>query len=248
MDLPNKHAGRTAETTVLTGYTGIIDGLLRKGVTNSAVHMGRLKESGYTGSLSTVKDYISKHKSLVPAKRQMAPPKGNRGRRYETAPGECYQMDWGFVAVDAPDGDTYRLACFVMICHCCGKRYVEFFPNARQENLFIGMIHAFKEMGVPQHVLTDNMKSVVVGRDKDGHPVWQKDYELFMGNLCFETKLCKPGHPYTKGGRRERSVVRQGEFSGRPQLYGADRSEHGRVQVVRRAKRILPQGSRLRPR
>ena len=63
-----------------------------------------------------------------------------------------------------------------MICHHCGQRYIEFFPNARQENLFIGMIHAFQYMGVPRFVLTDNMKSVVLHRDLDGHPVWQKDY------------------------------------------------------------------------
>lgn len=61
------------------------------------------------------------------------------------------------------------------------------------------MIHAFLFMGVPRHVLTDNMKSVVTGRDAQGHPIWQKDYEIFMGNLCFLTKLCKPRHPFTKG-------------------------------------------------
>lgn len=48
-------------------------------------------------------------------------------------------------------------------------------------------------------VLTDNMKSVVLHRDLEGHPVWQKDYEAFMKALGFETKLCKPRHPFTKG-------------------------------------------------
>ena len=75
-----------------------------------------------------------------------------------------------------------------MICHHCGQRYIEFFPNARQENLFIGMIHAFQYMGVPCFVLTDNMKSVVLHRDLEGHPVWQKDYEVFMQALAFEDK------------------------------------------------------------
>lgn len=86
-----------------------------------------------------------------------------------------------------------------MICHHCGQRYVEFFPNAKQENLFIGMIHAFRYMGVPQYVLTDNMKSVVIRRDVDGNPIWQKDYERFMKTVGFQTKLCKPRHPFTKG-------------------------------------------------
>jgi hypothetical protein len=108
-------------------------------------------------------------------------------------------MDWGFVTVETETGKTYRIACFAMICHCCGQRYIEFFPNARQESLFIGMIHAFLYMGVPKFILTDNMKSVVLRRDEEGHPVWQKDYELFMGNIGFETRLCKPRHPFTKG-------------------------------------------------
>ncbi len=52
---------------------------------------------------------------------------------------------------------------------------------------------------------TLNMKSVVIHRDMKGKPIWQKDYELFMGNIGFETKLCKPYHPFTKG-RVERLV------------------------------------------
>lgn len=54
-------------------------------------------------------------------------------------------------------------------------------------------------VGIPDHILTDNMKSVAIGRDNEGHPIWQKDYELFMGNIGFETQLCKPRHPFTKG-------------------------------------------------
>ena len=196
---PHGLKGRHPKATLLTGFTGIIDTFLMKGVTNSSVIYDRLKELGFQGGLTIVKGYISSHKNLVPAKRQIVAPQGNRGRRYQTDPGESYQMDWGFIKVETERGQEYKLACFAMICHCCGHRYVEFFPNARQENLFIGIVHAFLYMGVPEHILTDNMKSVVVGRDDEGHPIWQKDYELFMGNLGFSTKLCKPRHPFTKG-------------------------------------------------
>jgi len=196
---PHGLTGKKAEVTVLSGFTGLIDGLLRKGVKNSAAIFDRLCEAGYTGSKTSVKRYISEHKDLLPPKRYLVSPQGNRGRRYTTNPGECYQMDWGFVTVETATGETYKIACFAMICHACGKRYIEFFPNAKQENLFIGMIHAFLQMGVPERILTDNMKSVVVCRDTEGHPVWNKDYELFMGNVGFETKLCKPRHPFTKG-------------------------------------------------
>ena len=198
-DMPHGLTGRKAERTVLTGFTGVIDSLLTKGITNSSVCFDRLKEAGYQGGLTAVKTYIANHRNLIPAKRHIIAPQGNRGRRYQTTPGESYQMDWGFVEVETGSGTTYKVACFAMICHCCGQRYIEFFPNARQENLFIGMLHAFLYMGIPQYVLTDNMKSVVTRRDSDGRPIWQKDYELFMGNIGFDTKLCKPRHPFTKG-------------------------------------------------
>lgn len=196
---PHGSSGRSVPATVLTGYTGTLDALLKQGIRNSSVCLQRLQEVGYTGSQTTVKRYIRSHKHLIPAKRQLVAPQGNRGRRFSTGPGEAFQMDWGFTNVQDYAGKEYRAACFAMICHHCGQRYVEFFPNAKQENLFIGMLHAFRYMGVPQKVLTDNMKSVVNGRDLDGHPVWNKDYEAFMAAVGFQTKLCKPRHPFTKG-------------------------------------------------
>lgn len=191
--------GTTAESTVLSGYTGFMDDCLRKGVKNSEVIYDRLQEMGYQGGKTQIKVYIAAHKHLLPAKRQIVSPQGNRGRRYSTDPGESYQMDWGFVNVEDDSGTATKVACFAKICHHCGERYIEFFPNARQENLFIGMIHAFCYMGVPQRILTDNMKSVVIRRNEDGKPIWQKDYAEFMNTVGFETTLCKPRHPFTKG-------------------------------------------------
>ena len=172
---------------------------LAHGVSNSNVCFERIQALGYKGSKSTLKRYIQSHKHLLPPKRQVVSSQGNRGRRYKTAPGEAYQMDWGFVHVENGSGGDYRAACFAMVCHHCGERYIEFFPNAKQENLFIGMLHGFEYMGVPEYILTDNMKSVVIGRDEDRHPIWQKDYEVFMDTVGFKTKLCKPRHPFTKG-------------------------------------------------
>ena len=196
---PHGNTGRKAETTVLSGYTGVIDELLRNNVTNAVVCYDKITELGYRGGQTQVRVYIENHHELIPPKRQVVSPQGNRGRRYETGPGEAYQMDWGFVDVVSNDGVTYKVACFAMICHHCGQRYIEFFPNAKQENLFIGMIHAFYYMGIPEYVLTDNMKSVVIRRDTDGNPIWQHDYEAFMKLAGFKTKLCKPRHPFTKG-------------------------------------------------
>lgn len=198
---PHGRCGMKAKATVMSGFEGVADALLSQGITNSEVVFERLADQGYKGGKTTVKNYIAQHIDLVPAKRRLAArdPKSSRGRRFETAPGEAYQMDWGFARVRDWTGDEFRIACFAMTCHHCGTCYVEFFPNARQENLFIGMIHAFMALGVPEYVLTDNMRSVTIGRDAEGRPVWQTDYAAFMACVGFKTKLCRPYHPFTKG-------------------------------------------------
>ena len=158
--LPRSTKGRKHTTTAkLNGYTGLLDSLLRQGVKNSAVVLERLQQTGFDGGAIIVREYIVAHKHPIPAKRQQVSPQGNRGCRYTTAPGEAYQMDWGFTDVLDYNGNTYRAVCFAIICHHCAQRYVEFFSNAKQESLFIGMVHAFQYMGMPKVVLIDNMKT-----------------------------------------------------------------------------------------
>ena len=197
---PHGRCGTRARAAVPAGLADTTGGLLRGGAANSSVCLDRIRERGYEGGPATVKDYIAGHRYLVPARRRSAAvPQGSRGRRFHTRPGEAYQVDWGFVNVEDWLGGACRIACLALVCHHCGTSYVEFFPNARQENLFIGMVHAFMLMGVPEWVLTDNMRSVVIRRDSDGRPVWQADYATFMACVGLETRLCRPRHPFTKG-------------------------------------------------
>ena len=52
---PHGRTGLKAAHTVLSGYTGTVDDLLRRGVTNSQVIFERMAAQGYTGGLTTVK-------------------------------------------------------------------------------------------------------------------------------------------------------------------------------------------------
>ena len=196
---PNGNLGKHKDKTKLSGFEENINSFLLKGVTNSQVIFDSIVKQGYKGGLTTVKNYIGSHQDLVPAPRILAVATPNRGRRYETEPGEMFQMDWGFVRVADDFGGEWQCACFAMVCHHCGLRYIEFFPSARQENLLIGMLHGFSVMGVPKKVYTDNMKSVVVRRLADGTPVWNKDYEAFQKLIGFKTSLHKVAHPWSKG-------------------------------------------------
>ncbi len=200
---PHGNTGKRRSTTKLTGFESRIDEFLRLGCSNSSKILEELQKDGYTGSQTTIKNYISEHKDLIPVR--IDPKPVVRARRYETFPGDAMQMDWGFVNATDSSGVKTRLACFVMVCCHCRKPYIEFFTCARQEFLFIGMIHAFQYFGgLPKWVLTDNMKSVVLSRcGKD--VIWNQKYLMFMSDLGFKTRLCKPRHAFTKG-RVERYV------------------------------------------
>ena len=100
---PNGNKGKKSDKTVLSGYEGVINNLLKGNVTNSEVIYERIQTLGYTGGLTTIKNYISENKFLITAPREIVSPQGNRGRRYHTGPGENYQMDWGFVKVNIID-------------------------------------------------------------------------------------------------------------------------------------------------
>lgn len=252
--IPNGNLGKRTVKTKLSGFEDIInDDYLRRGITNSQVIFDSIRKQGYKGGLTTVKNYISAHQDLVPAQRILAAETPNRGRRYETDPGEMFQMDWGFVRVADDSGGEWQCACFAMVCHHCGLRYIEFFPSARQENLFIGMVHAFSVMGVPKKVYTDNMKSVVVRRLMDGTPVWNKDYEAFQKLVGFKTSLHKVAHPWSKG-KIERLVryVKGNFIQGRTfsNLTDLNRSAldwcHEKNSLVTRTRDLVPMEEHFR--
>ena len=66
-DLPRSTKGSRHKVTKLSGYTGLLDSLLRQGVKNSSVVLERLKQAGFEGGATIVKEYIAAHKHLIPA-------------------------------------------------------------------------------------------------------------------------------------------------------------------------------------
>ena len=59
---PKGRKGTKNKTTVLSGFTGVIDDYLRKDVANSEVIYDRLQEMGYQGGKTQIKVYIAAHK------------------------------------------------------------------------------------------------------------------------------------------------------------------------------------------
>lgn len=79
------------------------------------------------------------------------------------------------------------------------SRYVEFVRRCDEASLLRCITNAFEYYGgIPDTVLTDHMKTVVVSSD-NGKPVWHKTFERFATDMCFVPKLCRVRRPQTKG-------------------------------------------------
>ncbi len=101
------------------------------------------------------------------------------------------------------------------------------------------MVNAFLFFGgVPQQVLTDRMKTVVL-HTQQGQAVWQADFERFAADLGFVPKLCRVRRPQTKG-KVERLVcyVKESFFPGRRFLDLCDLNQQAQRWLERVNGRI----------
>lgn len=174
----------------LDEYKEIIDGFMAEGIFNCVAILERIQAKGYMGGVSILKEYVKQYR---PAKRVIATP------RFETLPGKQAQMDWGIVHVKDESDVEHKLVAFIMILASSRAKYIEFCKRADLYSLERCIINAMEYYGgVPETILTDNMKTVVERRDA-GQPIWNKRFEDFATEMGFIPKVCKPYRPQTKG-------------------------------------------------
>jgi transposase len=77
---------RKPRKSMLDTYKPQVDQLLKEGVWNAVVICQKLKEKGYGGGVSILRDYIRPKRVLR---------KGRSTVRFETEPGRQMQADWG---------------------------------------------------------------------------------------------------------------------------------------------------------
>lgn len=153
----------------------------------TALHR-EIADLGYTGSVRTVRRFVA---ALQPA------PEPEPLVRFETAPGQQAQMDWG----------EYRLGkqkvyCFVGVLGFSRQLYFEYVDSMRAEVLVACHRRMFQAFGgVPREILYDNMKTVVTKRDAyaRGRHRFHDDLWSLAKDLGFRPVLCRPYRPKTKG-------------------------------------------------
>jgi transposase len=147
-----------------------------------------LKERGYTGSLSLLRQYLYQYRGKAVPEPVI---------RFETEVGKQMQVDWGQM-----QGGKEPIHAFIAVLGYSRAMMVIFTDNMRYATLEQCHRLTFEYFqGIPREVWYDNMKTVVIERDAYGegeHKLHQAFYQ-FAKSMGFIPKLCHTYRPQTKG-------------------------------------------------
>ena len=175
----------------LDPHTEHIDRRLAEGLENCVVLLRELRARRYRGSCTILVEYVR------PRRRGRQP---EATMRFETAPGEQAQVDWGSLPYAGEDGKRHRVRVFVMTMGWSRACYVELVRRADTAAFIQCHANAFEYLGgVPRRCLYDNAKVVTLGRDEDGQVEWNPRMLDFALRVGFEIRLCQPYRAQTKG-------------------------------------------------
>ena len=150
----------------------------------------RLREAGYTGGYSILKDYI----------RQIRPARIQPHLTLGFAPGECAQVDWGNAGSLAVGNTRRRLSFFVMVLCYSRRLYVEFTLSEAMDQFLACHQNAFRFFqGVPGTVMLDNLKTAVLSHPYGQRAAYHPRYEDFAKHYGFEPRACGVRKPNEKG-------------------------------------------------
>jgi transposase len=201
-------APRLKKGSKLESYKPAIDQWMKDGLFNCQVMLERLRQMGYTGGKTLIKDYVQGFR----------PPRSQKATvRYETKPGEQSQIDWGICEYEDDQGIRRKLPVFVMVLGHSRAIYIEFTRRCDIHSFLRCFTHALQHFGgVPKVALTDRMKTVILGIDDDHKPIWHSMFQDFALSVGLTPKVCKARKPQTKG-KVERAVryVKENFWTGR---------------------------------
>ena len=119
-------------------------------------------------------------------------------RRFESAPGEQAQCDWGQVSVSLR-GVRTKLHVFVMTLGYSRRGFAMAFTHERLPDLMAAHEAAFAHFGGRcEHLLYDRMRTVVLG-SSEGRARLNPRFAAFAAHWGFGIRLCQPYRAQTKG-------------------------------------------------
>jgi transposase len=167
-------------------------------------------EKGIMVSLRTVERAVQRYRQELAAEARATV-------RFETAPGKQMQIDFGERLVEI-GGSKVRAYLFVATLGYSRRHHVRAFRNERQESWFDGLESALVKFGgVPEEVLFDNARALVVEHDPTTRTVvFNEKLKAFAKHWGFRPRACAPYRARTKG-KTENGVgyVKRNAIAGR---------------------------------
>lgn len=153
----------------------------------AVVLFNEIQRRGYTGGLTQLKQYVAAFKVVEP----------EPVVRFETAPGKQMQVDFTTIA-----RHRRKIKAFVATLGFSRATYVRFSEYERQDDWLRGIEEACQYFdGVPQEILFDNAKTIMIERDAygEGHHRWNAQLLATARDYGFVARACRPYRARTKG-------------------------------------------------
>lgn len=190
-DILPPHKSRQPKARKIDPYVSYLEQRMAERVLNARKLYGEILAQGYPGKESQVREFVHDRRPDRPPEACV---------RFETAPGEQGQVDWGHFGFITHHGGTCRLYAFVMTLGWSRASYLRFTVSLESTWFIRCHLHAFAYLGgVPKRLLYDNLKSVVVWRDTEEVVHWNPRFLDFADVAGFSPQACKPYRPQTKG-------------------------------------------------
>lgn len=170
----------------------------------------QLLHEGYSGSYSPVSRFIKTLKATHALPQQAFIP-------LQFSAGDAMQFDWSQEVV-VLDGIEQKIKVAHFRLAHSRKPFVVAYPRETQEMLLDAFIHALAfYQGVPQRVLIDNPKTMVIrigqGKERDFHP----RFLALMNHYLLKPVACTPASGWEKGQIENQVNVLRNQFF-KPQL------------------------------
>jgi transposase len=158
----------------------------------SAVVIGqRIASLGFDGEITIVRDYLRKIRGRSKKRQPFI--------RFESAPGQQCQIDWGHFGSLTYGNTTRKLSCMAVIeCHS-RLLYLEFTHSQRQETLHRCLVNAFRFFqGTPRELVHDNMLTAVI--EREGPLIrFNEAFLTFLMPFKIVPIACNVAQPHEKG-------------------------------------------------
>lgn len=160
---------------------------------NAVVLHRELAAQGYEGSYSAVVKYLQPLRSAW--RPEEAPTV-----RFETAPGEQAQVDWGSTWVYLGE-ERVRVHLFTMVLGYSRRLFVRAYRSEGLGSLLDGHERAFEHFGGrTETILYDNPRTIVLAKDEAAGTVsWNPSFKDRMDFYGVEIRLCRFYRAQTKG-------------------------------------------------